>query len=121
MNYSDNQLQQLAKTNAKELARILTSSHADIRSLTMGAEFLGAECTDEEIVLPVLRKLLKHINAVVREGAALGISSFYMEKVPPQDILDRLAVMASNDPSPAIRDTAKFMLEEFESNEGKKD
>lgn len=114
MNYSEAQLTQLAQSNPKELARILTSPNASTQTLTFGAEILGGEVKDEEIVLPVLRKLLKHVNAIVREGAAIGISSFYLEKKPPQDILDRLKVMASNDPSPAIRDTAKSMIEDYE-------
>jgi len=121
MSYTENQLSQLANTNPKELARILTSPNADTRTLTFGAEILGGEVADETIVLPVLKKLLRHVNAVVREGAALGISAFYTDKVLPKDILDRLKEMASSDPSPAIKDTAKFMVEEFEANEGKKD
>ncbi len=114
MNYTDNQLTQLAQNNPKELARILISPNADIRMLTSGAEILGGEVKDETIVLPVLRQLIKHVNAIVREGAAIGISSFYMEKKPPQDILDRLKVMSSNDPSPALKDYAKSMLRDFE-------
>lgn len=114
MNYSENQLTQLAQTNPKELARILTSSNASVPMLTFGAEILGGEVKDETIVLPVLRQLIKHVNAIVREGAAIGISSFYMEKKPPQDILDRLKIMASNDPSPTLKDYAKSMLEDFE-------
>src|SRR6185369_2197059 len=114
MNYSDNQLISLAKTNPKELSRILTSPNADIRLLTSGAEILGGEVTDETLVLPVLRQLLKHVNAIVREGACIGVSSFYLEKKPPQDILDRLKVMSTNDPSPTLKDYAKTMLRDFE-------
>lgn len=114
MSYSENQLTQLAKTNPKELARILTSPHAEIRVLTFGAEILGGEVSDETIVLPVLRQLLKHVNAIVREGAAIGISSFYMDRQPPRDIMDKLKTMSTNDPSPAIRDTAKTMMRDYE-------
>lgn len=114
MNYSENQLTQLAKTNPRELARILTSPHAETRVLTFGAEILGGEVSDETIVLPVLRQLLKHVNAIVREGAAIGVSSFYMDRQPPRDILDRLKTMSINDPSPAIRDYAKTMMRDYE-------
>lgn len=114
MNLSENQLMRLAKTNPKELSRLLTSPNADIRMLTFGAEILGGEVTDEALVLPVLRMLLKHINAVVREGACMGISSFFMEKKPPQDILDRLQAMSANDPSPALKDYTKSILQDFE-------
>lgn len=113
MSYSDKQLAQLAQDNPKELARILTSPNADIRVLTFGAEILGGEVEDETIVLPVLRQLLKHVNAIVREGAAIGVSSFYISRRPPQDILDRLKAMATNDPSPTIKETARSMLDDF--------
>lgn len=113
MNYTDNQLTQLSQTNPKELARLLTSPNADIRMLTSGAEILGGEVKDETLVLPVLRMLLKHVNAIVREGACIGISSFYIDKKPPQDILDRLRVMATSDPSPTLKDYAKTLIEDF--------
>lgn len=114
MNYSDNQLNTLAKTNPKELARILTSPNADVRTLTSGAEILGGEVGDETIVLPVLRMLLKHVNAIVREGALIGASTFYMEKAPPRDIVDRVRVMSNSDPSPALKEYAKSVLEDLE-------
>jgi len=115
MRYSDNQLNDLAHNNPKELVRILTSPNADTKVLTSGAEILGGEVKDETIVLPVLRQLLKHFNAIVREGAAVGISSFYMENKPPQDILDRLKVMAANDPSPSVKDFTKTLLQDYEN------
>ena len=114
MNYSENQLTQLAKTNPRALAQILISPNADTRVLTFGAEILGGEVTDEEIVLPVLRVLLKHVNAIVREGACIGVSSFYMDKRPPRDVMDKLKLMSTNDPSPAIKDYAKVMLQDYE-------
>lgn len=114
MSYSENQLNALAKENPKELVRILTSPNADVRTLTYGAEILGGEVADEELVLPALRMLLKHINAIVREGAMLGVSSFYTEKTPPKDILDKLTAMSKNDPSPTLKEFAKQILEEFE-------
>jgi vesicle coat complex subunit len=82
--------------------------------LTFGAEFLG-EIADERIALPTLRMLLKHVNAVVREGAMMGLSSFYMERKPPQDILDRLQVMSKSDPSPSCKEFAGTILKDFEA------
>ncbi len=119
MNYTENQLSELAKTNPKELARILTSPSANVRMLTFGAEILGGEVEDETIVLPTLRILVKHVNAIVREGAAIGISCFYSSTKPPQDILDRLKVMSTNDPSPSLREQAASMLEDYEKIERK--
>jgi hypothetical protein len=115
MNYTDHQLTTLAQTNPKELAHILISPNADVRTLTSGAEILGGEVKDEALVLPVFRMLIKHVNAIVREGAAIGISTFYMDKLPPQDILDRLKVMSNGDPSPTLKEYAKTILKDFES------
>jgi hypothetical protein len=113
MNYPKIQLIAISKNNPKELARMLTSLNADPRMLVLGAEVLGEYVTDEEIVLPVLRFLIKHLNATVRESAMIGISSFYMEKNPPQDILDRIVILANGDPSPVVKDFAKSILKDF--------
>lgn len=113
MTYNETQLKSLAQSNPKELARILTSPNANTRMLTFGAEILGEEVRDEEIVLPVLRQLLKHVNAIVREGALIGATAFFIDRIPPQDILDKLKMMSSSDPSPAVKDTAKQLLEDL--------
>lgn len=113
MSYSEIQIKALAQSNPKELVRILTSPNSDVHMLTFGAELLGAEVTDESIVLPALRRLLKHVNAVVREGAMIGISSFYMDRKPPQDVLDRIQIMANTDPSPTIKEYAQTLIKDF--------
>ena len=113
MKYSDNQLKALANTNPKELVRILSSPHTDTNTLTFGIEILGGEVDDESLVLPVLKKLLKHINAIVREGAVIGVQAFYIKSKPPQEILDRLTVMSSSDPSPAIKDLTQDLLKDY--------
>lgn len=113
MSYSQNQLKNLVESNPKELARIITSPNANTQMLTCGAELLG-EVTDERIALPAFRQLLKHVHALVREGALTGLSSFYMSRKPPRDILDRLTTMAKNDPSPNLRDYATSLLKDFE-------
>ena len=112
MSYSQNQLKAIAQSNPKELARLLTSPGADTHMLTFGAELLG-EVNDERIVLPTLRQLLKHVHALVREGAMMGLSSFYVDRKPPQDIIDRLQTIANSDPSPALRTDAKALLEDY--------
>jgi hypothetical protein len=113
MSYSQNQLKALAQNNPKELARILTSPNADIHTLTYGAELLG-DVPDERLVLPTLRMLLKHVNAVVREGAMMGLSSFYMERKPPQDVIEKLRLMNKADPSPSNKEFAETLLRDFE-------
>jgi len=116
MNYSENQITELAQNNPKELVRILISPDVDVRTLTYGVEVLGGEISDEELVVPVFRKLLKHVNAMVREGAMMGIAAFYDGKKPPRDILERLKALASSDPSPTNKETAKSLLSDLESN-----
>ena len=101
------------KKNPKELARILSSSNSDVYSLTMGAEILGSEVKDEDIVVPVFRRLLKHINAVVREGSMIGISAFYVDKKPPQDILTHLLKMSTDDPSPVCKNFALTLISDY--------
>lgn len=115
MTYTDSQLKTLASNNPKELIRILNSPQADVPTLTFGAEILGGEIKDEELVLPVFRKLIKHVNAIVREGSLIGIEAFYSSTKPPQDIIDRLKCMSNSDPSPAIKDLAKDLVKEFDT------
>ena len=112
--YSENELEALAITNPKELSKILSSPNGDVNTLTFGAELLGGEVKDESLVLPPLRMLLKHINAVVREGAMIGVSAFYSDKsLPPSDILDKLKMISNSDPSPVLREYAKGLLDDF--------
>jgi hypothetical protein len=113
MTYSQTQLKSLAQQNPKELARLLISPNADTTMLTYGAELLG-DVPDEQIVLPTLRQLLKHGHAAVREGAMMGLSSFYMEKRPPQDVMDKLRSMSKSDPSPSNKEFATTILGDFE-------
>jgi hypothetical protein len=115
MTYSENELKDLAQKNPKELSRILISPNSDVHTLTFGAELLGGEVTDESLVLPPFRMLLKHIHATVREGAMIGVAAFYSEKKPPQDILDRLKTMSKIDPSPVLKEMAKDLIVTYES------
>jgi hypothetical protein len=112
MSYSQNQLKTIAQTNPKELARILTSPNADVPTLTFGAELLGD--AEERIALPALKQLLKHVHAVVREGAMMGLSSLYMEHKPPQEVIERLQVISKTDPSPNNKGFAETLLKDFE-------
>lgn len=114
MKYSEDQLVVLAKTNVEELIKTLSDPGTDSVTLTFGAEIIGSEIKDEQVVLPVLKKLLRHINALVREGAVIGVLSFYTDKSPPQEILDRLRYIISNDPSNTLKSFAKDSLEELQ-------
>lgn len=113
MNYSEEQLVDLAKSDPEELVRILTNPSTNTVVLTFGVEIIASEITDEDIVLPVLKRLLRHINALVREGALIGVGAFYGNKSPPQEIVDKLKVLSNADPSKAIKSIAKDLLENY--------
>jgi|SRR5579885_3638777 len=114
MSYTDNQLRNLAQQNPKELIRIITSPNGDAKTLTSGAEILGEEVSDENLVAPVFRQLLKHAHAFVREGAMNGVSSFFSNKPLPRDILERLRAIAKSDPSPTNKEVAADLVRTFE-------
>jgi hypothetical protein len=113
MSHTENQLRLLAKNNPQELIRIITSPNGNVNTLISGAELLGEEITDESVVSPVFRQLLKHSHAFVREAAMNGIGAFFSDKHLPQDILDRLLVMSSNDPLSENREIAKDLIAAF--------
>jgi len=112
MNYSSAQLKVIAKNNPEDLVKIINNS-SNITILTFGIEVLSAEVENEDLVLPVLKRLLKHIHALVRESSMLGISSFYLDKKPPIEILERLKVISNTDPSPVLKEYAKDLLKDF--------
>ena len=113
MGYSVNQLKQLAKNNPEEFLQIINNM-SDVFTLTFAVEIMGEEITDESRMLPIIRRLLKHIHALVREGALYAVSSFYGNKKPPTDILERMKVMSQVDPSPGVKECASDLLKDFE-------
>jgi len=114
MSYSNQQLQDLAQTNPQELIKIINNQYiADIKTVAMAVEILGEEVKDESVVLPIIQKLLKHVHMLIRESAIICISSFYVERPPPQDIVDRLRVILKNDPSHDIRDLVSDILKDL--------
>lgn len=110
MIYTDSQLICLVKNAPKELVKILISPNTDIKILISGTEILCSEITDESLILPVIRLLLKHVNALVREGAVIGIAAFYVNTKPPQDVIDRLNFISNNDPFNELRIYVKDLL-----------
>lgn len=114
MTYSNIQLRTLAQQNPKELIRIITGSNGDTHTIAAGVEILGEEVGNETLVAPVLRQLLKHPHALVREGALNGITAFFSDKPVPRDILERLRLIAKNDPLSTNKEIAADMLSVFE-------
>lgn len=112
MKHTQEQLIHLANNNPQELIKYINNSYSNIEILTDSLEALCSECDNETIIIPVLIKLLKHINVSIRETAMIGISSFYGQqpkKLAP-DIFNKLSDIASNDPSFLLKDYARDIL-----------
>ncbi len=114
MSYSQDQLRKIAGSDVTKFIKILNNPNCDTYTLTMGAEILGEEISDEEICLPILKKLLKHINATVREGAIIGIMALFFDKRLPEDILERVKDIFKSDPSPALKAYAEDILKDYQ-------
>lgn len=118
-NYSDSQLICMAQEEPQKLIKILSSPNADIDTLVCGIEILSGEVKEEELVLPTLLLLLKHINAIVREGAMIGVEAFYFgfcNKCPPKTILEKLKFISSHDPSPQLKIFATEIIKDINKN-----
>lgn len=113
MSYSEDHLIKLAQDKPQELLKILLNPRSTPVDLTLGIEILANESQNEEMLLLALRRLLSHINAIVREGAVISVGSFYIESKPPQDILDRVKEIAQNDPSLYLKEYAKDLLLQY--------
>lgn len=113
MIYSEVQLTKLAQEDPAYLSKLLSNPHTNINTLTFGIEILASESQDEKLFLDPAKMLLKHVHAVVREGACLAIATFYVDKTPPQDVIDRLKWLSSSDPSPAVKETAASYLKDI--------
>jgi hypothetical protein len=114
MSYSNKQLRILAQQNPKELIRIIISPNGDAKTLAVGAEVLGEEVTNESLVVPTLRQLLKHPHALVREGALNGVAAFFSDKPASRDILELLRFIAKSDPLTTNKETAIDIISSFE-------
>lgn len=105
-------LKQLAKDNPTQFIQLINSIQ-DIHALADYIEILGEEISDEVLVLPLFKRLLKHVHLLVREAALTAISNFYINKPIPKDILDRVKAISNSDPSSEIRDLAIDLLKEL--------
>ena len=112
MEYLATHLQNLAKTSPQEIINIINKNNSDIKTITEAIEILGEEKVEEALILPVLKRLLRHIHAQVRESTILAISSYYQKELP-KEILDRIKIMVKADPSPIVRNCCEDVLENF--------
>jgi DNA integrity scanning protein DisA with diadenylate cyclase activity len=114
MEYTSSQLSELSKNNPKELARILADYSTHNKILIDGVEILGSMVEEEDLVLPIFRRLLKHTHAMVRESAVIGVSSFYISKKPPEDIMSMVRQISTNDPFKILKEYAGGVLKDLE-------
>lgn len=113
MIYTSSQLNNLAQNSPEELVQILISPGTDIKVLVTGAELLCDEITDETVILPVIKILLKHKHALVRESAVIGLAGFYSNRKPPKEILDILIYISTNDPFVQLKNYAKDIIKDM--------
>lgn len=113
MIYTESQLLFLAHNSPEELAKLLINPRAETKLLISGIEVFTNEVIDEQMILSVIRALIKHMNALVREGAMIGVTNFYTTNKPPPDIIDIIKNISINDPSPMLRSYAKDLLEDI--------
>jgi len=113
MSYSIAQLESIANKDIKELINIIENSGSDVSTLELAIDILSNESDNEEEVLPILNRFLKHVHVIVREASMIGVTTFYVDKIPPAEILDRLKDISNSDPSSELRDLAKDILDDY--------
>ncbi len=113
MSYNNAQLLALAQNAPEDLAKMLNNQNIDIKLLTNGIEILSEETKDESLILPLFQNLLKHTNALVREGAIAGVAAFYENRQLPHNIIERLKIISNNDPSCDLKSYAKDILNDI--------
>ena len=102
------EFKRLAKHDPARLVAWIDANVLSIADLTFAAEWLGAADTPD--AEDVLLGLTKHYEAVVREGAVLGIGRCMVDDRDTDAMRARLHVMAREDSSPGVRATAEDML-----------
>ena len=95
----------LADVDPVRLVRLIESGSLEPADLTFAAEAAGR--SPGEIVVESLLRLLSHSAAIVREGAAYGLSRHRTSEVD-----ERLREMAKGDGSPGVREAVAQILED---------
>ena len=95
----------LAQHYPRELLKLIASNQLRPTDLTFAAEIAGRLSEPSE-VRAILRPLLSHTDALVREGAIYGLA----RHVDPA-VREEISKLASFDPSPAVRQAAADILD----------
>jgi len=97
----------LASQYPGDLAALVRSETLQSQELTIALELLG-RIHDSSLARPLLIQNLSHDEAVVREGAILGLASHMTEFLVPV-----LNTMAQNDVSEAVQTTARETVSDY--------
>lgn len=100
----------LASQFPDDLAALVRSETLQSQELTLALEFLG-RIHDSTLVRPLLIQYLGHDEAVVREGAILGIGPHMTCLLVPI-----LETMSRDDVSEAVRAAALDVLEDYQDS-----
>jgi hypothetical protein len=112
----ENLFEKLAREDPHQLADMINNNALKLCDLTYAAKYLGAECNNSNLVRKILVPLLNHPEAVVREGALIGLNCGY-DPVTGKDHIDEpteriIRDIALLDPSPAVKQVAWDILED---------
>lgn len=110
---SDEELLKLSKDNPEHLSKMLTNVNTNVKNLVFGIECLALECKDDDMFFSTATALLKHINSSVRESACISLGIYLKNKVPPQEIIDKIRIMSTHDPSHDVKDAADILLKDI--------
>lgn len=113
MVYSNEELLKLSKDDPAHLSKMLTNVNTNIVNLIFGIECLASESKDAEIFFNTVSPLLKHINSSVRESACISLGIFLKNKIPPQEIIDKIRIMSTHDPSHDVKEAADILLKDI--------
>ncbi len=91
------EFERLSKEDPALLVDWVNSGRMSNSDLTFAAESLG----NFPAGFPILYELLNHSSPMVREGAIYGLVTIR------ESIDERIKLLADNDPSPGVRESAK--------------
>jgi HEAT repeat protein len=94
----------MAETSPADLIETIEHGNLEPTALAAAAEALGS--SPHAFVAETLVKLVEHRSPLVREGAVYGLAEHMDERT-----IEVLRALAESDPSPGVRDAARFVLD----------
>lgn len=95
-----------------KVAKWLENNRIDPAVLTFLAEKVG-QMSNHRKIIQGLMSASHHESVLVREGAIYGLS----HHVNKPTVMNRISAMASNDPSPTIRECADEAIKDYQESE----